>query len=227
MPGTNGSGSPVRAKTAFTFATASYLVCIGNQATSNLQGLEQGIETCTDGSIFYHTFQSLGRHHFLTEGFSNDFAQWVLASCNRPILAEQLASLDIRDYVSLGELREDFGRILKGYCQANPREAVQPGFETFYFCESIEERVPLGIEAWTLEEFREGLKGLAHASMQFHFLASRLRLHLSTNDFSLWVARELGLEDLARKMNQIDIYTNTLDSARLSIIKLIDRELGR
>jgi hypothetical protein len=30
--------------------------------------------------------------HFLTEGFSNDFAQWVLAGLNRPQLAKRLAA---------------------------------------------------------------------------------------------------------------------------------------
>jgi hypothetical protein len=62
----------------------------------NLAELRDGLETCTDGSIFYHTFQSLERHHFLAEGFSNDFAQWILAAVNCPELAEQLAEPDIR-----------------------------------------------------------------------------------------------------------------------------------
>ncbi|MGC2420555.1 MAG: DUF5752 family protein [Candidatus Acidiferrales bacterium] len=220
-------GTVVRAKAAFQFVTASYLVLIGNQESSNIVELQKGLETCSDASIFYHTFQSLERHHFITGGFSNDFAQWVFAACNRPSLAEQLVSLDIRDYVSLADLRRDLRRIVAEYCRANEREAAQPAFETFYFCETIEEIVPLGIEAWTLEEFRDGLKAVAHASLQFHFITSRLRLHLNTNDFSNWLSKELGLTDLARKVDQIDIYTNTLDSARAAIIKLLDRELGR
>src|ERR1700693_1513832 len=65
------------------------------------------LDQASDAAIFYHTFQTLGQHHFLTEGFSNDFAQWVLASLNQPVLAERLASIDIRDYVSIAELRAD------------------------------------------------------------------------------------------------------------------------
>ncbi|HXN23375.1 MAG TPA: DUF5752 family protein [Candidatus Dormibacteraeota bacterium] len=219
--------APVCAKAPFHFATASYLVRIGNQVACDLLELQQGIADCSDASIFHHTFQSLGRHHFLTEGFSNDFAQWVLASCNRPALAEQLASLDIRDYVSLADLRGDLGRLLRDYCQANPREAQQTGFEPFYFAESLEEEAPLGIEAWTLAEFYEALKHLPHGSMQFHFVTSRLRLHLRTNDFSVWISRELGLRDLARRIDQIDVYTNTLDSACIKITRLIESELHR
>jgi Family of unknown function (DUF5752) len=214
----------VKASQAFEFVTASYLIRIEGQEAATLLSLRQGIENCSDASMFYHTFQSLGRHHFLNEGFSNDFAQWVLGSCNRPALAERLASLDIRDYVSLPDLRADLKRILSDFCEASPREAAQTAFEKFYFCETVEEEVALG-SAWTLEEFRDALKQLPHAAMQFHFLTSRLRLHLRTNDFSYWFGEMLGLQRLARSVERIDIYTNTLDGVRDRIVELVDREI--
>jgi hypothetical protein len=217
----------VKATEAFQFVTASYLVRIGNQVATNLLELEQGLANCSDASVFYHTFQSLGRHHFLTEGFSNDFAQWVLGACNRPALAEQLASVDIRDYVSLAELRSDLRRVVMEYARGNEVTTSQAAFEPFFFCETVEENVPLGREAWTLEEFHDGLKDLAHGSLQFHFLTSRLRLQLRTNDFSRWLSKELDLNDLARKVDQIDIYTTTLDSTRSTILQLVERELAR
>jgi uncharacterized protein DUF5752 len=214
----------MKANTPFQFVTASYLVRIGNQKSTSLLDLQHDIENCSDASIFYHTFQSLGRHHFLTEGFSNDFAEWVFSACNRPALAEQLASLDIRDYVSLADLRGDLRRIVGDYCHACPREAQQSAFESFYFCETLEEEVSLELEAWTLPEFRDGLNRLGHASLQFHFITSRLRLRLRSNDFSQWLAKELGLKDLGRQVDQIDVYTNTLDSVRTRMIELIERE---
>src|SRR4030088_2110813 len=100
----------------FRFVTASYLTRVNNQKAANLDELRLGLEQTSDESIFYHTFQSLSRYHFLTEGFSNDFAQWVLASLNRAELAEQLAGLDIRDYPSLAELRCDLRRLVATYC---------------------------------------------------------------------------------------------------------------
>jgi Family of unknown function (DUF5752) len=214
-----------RATEPFQFATASYLVLIGNHTSLNLSELSAALGNCSDASIFYHTFQSLGRHHFLTEGFSNDFAQWVLNSCNRPSLAEQLASVDVRDYVSLVELRTDLRRTVDEFCKENPNVGSQSAFEKFYFCETIEEEVPLGLEAWTLEEFHDRLKDLPHGALEFHFITSRLRLQLRSNDFSQWITKELGLKDLARKIDQIDIYTNTLDSARAAIMQLVEKEL--
>jgi hypothetical protein len=215
------------AENPFQFVTASYITCVGNHKASTIAELAEGLERSSDASIFYHTFQSLSRHHFLTEGFSNDFAQWVLASCNRPELAEVLAGLDIRDYLSLAELRRDLLRLVADYCANNAQYARQEAFESFFFCEAIEVAVPLGVEARTLEEFRAGLEKLTHASMHYHFIASRLRLHLRTNDFSHWLDSSLGLNALAQQVNRVDIYTNTLDSVQEKLLALVNEELKR
>jgi hypothetical protein len=83
----------------------------------------------------------------------------------------------------------------------------------------------LGIEARTLEEFRSSLERLSHASFHFHFIASRLRLQLRTNDFSFWLENSLDLATLARRVNRIDIYTNTLEGALGRIVSLVEGEL--
>jgi len=214
-----------KAGSAFQFMTASYLTQIGNETATTLAQLTQGLERSSDASIFYHTFQTLSRHHFLTQGFSNDFAQWALAACNQPQLAEHLASLDIRDYLSLAELRTDLKRVVSEYCERNPQQAGQSAFEPFFFCEAIEVAVPLGMDAWTLREFKDGLERLSHASFHFHFIASRLRLQLRTNDFSYWLENNLDLGALARRVNRIDIYMNTLESTQQRIVNLLEREL--
>ncbi len=193
---------------------------------TTLEELADGLEKCSDSSIFFHTFQSLSRHHFLTEGFSNDFAQWILTACNRAGLAEQLANLDIRDYTSLAELRTDLRRIVRDYCEANKSFAAQQALEDFPFCEAVEVTTPLGIQAWDLRQFGEGLAKLSHASLYYHFIASRLRLHLRTNDFSQWLEQSLGLAALATRINHVDIYTNTLDSLQALLTHLIQPELN-
>src|SRR5262245_37063938 len=109
-----------RARTPFTFFTATYLTRIDNQRAVNIGELREALTTCSDGSIFHHTFQSLGRHHFLTEGFSNDFAQWTLAALNRPGLAEQLGALDVRSYLDIADLRADLLNIVDSFCRAYP-----------------------------------------------------------------------------------------------------------
>jgi len=88
----------------------------------------------------------------------------------------------------------------------------------------VEVTAPLGRSAQTLDEFRNGIAHLSHASFYFHFISSRLRLQLRTNDFSHWLADGLGLGTLGDSVNHIDIYTNTLDGSRAKLLRLIDRE---
>jgi Family of unknown function (DUF5752) len=214
------------ARQPFHFATASYLTRICNQRATCLAELHKGLGLCSDASIFYHTFHSLRRHHFLTEGFSDDFAQWIMAACNLAELAEQLASLDLREYSNLLNLRDDLRSLVDNYCRAFPERAQQKAFEPFYFSEAIEVSLPLDIQAHTLEEFGRILEKLSNASFHFHFVTSRLRLHLRNNDFSLWFSTGLGLDDLAERTNRIDIYTNTLEAARKQLLYLISQELG-
>jgi uncharacterized protein DUF5752 len=211
----------------FEFFAVGSLVRIGNQVARNLNDLAAGLQQCSAASIFHHCFQTLGIHHFLTEGFSNDFAQWVLSATNRGELAEQMTALDIRDYVSLADLRADLVRQVGDYCKAYPQVAQQPALESFYFCENVDVTFPLGTSARTLEEFARGVEKASHASFYFHFIASRLRLGLRTNDFSLWLRGALGLETLAYHVDRIDIYTNTTDGARAILLRLIERELRR
>jgi hypothetical protein len=212
------------AETPFEFYAVSYLTRIGNQSAGTIEELRQGLQQCSDASIFYHTFQTLGAHHFLTENFSNDFAQWAMADANRIDLGEQFAALDVRDYVSIAALRGDLVRLVGDYCAAFPEFAHQAALERFYFCEGVEVKVPLGQQAWTLGDFRQGIERLSHAGFYFHFISSRLRLQLRTNDFSQWLANGLGLSTLADSINKIDIYTNTLESTRAKMLRLIDRE---
>ena len=212
------------AETPFEFFTVAYLTRIGNLSAGTLAELLAGLEQCSDASIFHHTFQTLSSHHFLTEGFSNDFAQWVLADANRDALAEQLAALDIRDYPSIAALREDLCHVVRAFCEEHPEFAGQSALERFYFCEAVEVTVPFGFAAASLDDFREGIARLSHASFFFHFISSRLRLQLRTNDFSHWLANGLGLMSLAENINRIDVYTNTLDSARAKLLRLLDRE---
>ena len=58
-------------------------------------------------------------------------------------------------------------------------------------------------------------------------LNDRLRLQLRTNDFSHWFEHQLGLPELARRTDRIDIYTNTLDTARQELSMLVDREASK
>ena len=203
----------------FQFMAASTLVRICGVEVRTVADLLEHLRTISAASVFNHTFQSLGQHHFLTEGFSNDFAQWVLAACNQPQLAEQLASLDIRQYESVETLRADLLRVLEEFVASEPARAQQRAFEPFYFCEAVTVTVPAPWRAHNLPEFCQGLEHISRETLHYHFVDARLREPLTVNDFSYWVEDSLELKELADRIDQIDIYTNTLEGVRELILE--------
>jgi hypothetical protein len=204
----------------FRFVAASYLILIRAERAWTLSELASHLQNVPPASISFHTFQSLESHHYTL--FSNDFAQWVVSSCNEARLGEQLAAIDIRDFVTLEELRNALMETLERYLEASPQSADRPGFEPFFFCEAKEFALPLDTHATNLRELADGIRKLSVQSLHYHFINSRVRLQLKTNDFSYWIANSLQLPDLANDLNRVDFYTNTLEGVRAEILKAIE-----
>ncbi len=209
----------------FYFNTSAHLLRITTQKANTLAELLAALRECPDDSIFQHTFRTLQEHHFLREGFSNDFAHWALAACNEPGLAEQLASVDVREFTSLGELRERFIQTVEKHLQLNPGDGSRRAEETFYFCASEIVVVPTSFVAETMQDFAKGLREVSVHSIHHHFIEARLRLHLMSNDFSQWLHEDVGLTDAARAVNRIDIYTSTLEGVRAQMVRIVERAL--
>src|SRR5208282_3680605 len=167
----------------FYFNTSAHLLRITTQKANSLSELLAALRVCPEDSIFQHAFRTLQEHHFIREGYSNDFAHWALADCNQPTLAEQLASVDVREFTSLGELRERLIQILEKHLQLNPKDASRPAEETFYFCASDIVVMPTSFVAETMQCFAKGLHEVSVHSIHHHFIEARLRLKLMSNDF--------------------------------------------
>ncbi|HEV7673981.1 MAG TPA: DUF5752 family protein [Candidatus Angelobacter sp.] len=217
---------PRWARSPFYFNSASHLMRVGREKATTLQELLEAIRTCPESSIFQHTFQTLEEHHFIREGFSNDFSHWAFASCNEVELAERLAAIDIREFTSIATLRERLIHIIETYLQKNPRAATRVAMEPFYLMASDLVVVPTPYVARNLEEFADGLRKVSIHAIYYHFIDARLRLKLNTNDFSIWLEKELDLPQAGDKINRIDIYTSTLEDVRRSILKVIETEMS-
>jgi len=209
--------------TPFRFVAASYLVLIRPERAWTLGELAEGLRTCSNASLFHHTFQSLERHHYTR--FSSDFAQWTLTACNEPLLAEHLAAIDVRDFVTFDELRHALVTPVASHLDAFPAVRTRHASESFYFCEHQSVEVPLGTQASTLRELAEGIRLLDLQTIHHHFINSRVRLHLKTNDFSHWIRESLGLKGVPERLDRIDIYMNTLDDLRREILSAIRSEV--
>jgi len=209
----------------FYFNTSAHLLRITRYKANTLVELLDALRECPEDSIFQHTFRTLQEHHFLRAGFSNDFAHWVLAACNEPSLAEGLASVDVREFTSVAELRARFIQILEEYLRENAESSARVAEETFYFCASDIVVIPTSFQAHTLHEFVEGIRGVGLHSIHHHFIEARLRIKLMSNDFSQWLHEDAGLTETARSLNQIDIYTATLEDVRWQIVRIVERAL--
>jgi Family of unknown function (DUF5752) len=210
----------------FYFNTSAHLLRITTQKANTLAELLDALRVCPDDSIFQHTFRTLQELHFIREGFSNDFAHWALTACNEPGLAEQLASVDVREFMSLGELRERFVQIVEKHLQLNPADGQRMAEETFYFCAADIVVMPTKFVAETLQDFAKGLREVSVHSIHHHFIEARLRIKLMSNDFSQWLYEDVGLTDVARALNRIDIYTVTLEDVRKQMLRIVERSLA-
>ena len=210
----------------FYFNPSESLIRIGRQKASHISELWQGLQTCPDDSIFQHTFRTLQEHHFIRQGFSNDFAYWCLSACNEPVLAEQLASVDVREFTAIEGLRRRMVAIVDAFLQQHPHSATKPAHEPFYFCASSIVILPAQFAPDTLPGFVSGLRQVSVHSIHHHFIEARLRLHRMSNDFSNWLEQEVGLTRVAESIERIDIYTNTMEGVRQQIANIVEQSLN-
>lgn len=210
----------------FYFNTSEHLLRIGREKASNLSELADALRACPEDSIFQHTFRTLQEHHFIRQGFSNDFAHWSISACNEPVLAEQLASVDVREFTDIAGLRGRMVEIVDEFLHSHPQSVSRPAHEPFYFCASDIEVLPTAFVADSLSKFLEGVNHVSVHSIHHHFIEARLRLHRMSNDFSQWMEEEIGLPELADAIEHIDIYTNTMEGVRRQIARVVKQALN-
>ena len=216
------AGTPLKKpEKPFYFNTSEHLLRIERDRASTLPELLEALRNCPDASIFQHTFRTLQEHHFIRQGFSNDFAHWSLSACHEPILAEQFASVDVREFTSISELRQRMVEILEEFLHEHPRSAPRQAHEPFYFCASDLVVLPTPFVPGTLAGFIDGLRQVSIHSIHHHFIEARLRLKRMSNDFSQWLEEEAGLKEPAQAVERIDIYTNTMEGVRQQIIRIV------
>ncbi len=184
------------------------------------------MQTVPDDSIFQHTFRTLQEHHFIRQGFSNDFAHWSLFACNEPALAEQFASVDVREFTAIEGLRRRMVEILDEFLQSHNMSGSRPAHEPFYFCAADIVVLPTAFCADTLKAFLDGLNQVSVHSIHHHFIEARLRLHRMSNDFSQWLEEEVGLAEPADAIERIDIYANTMEGVRRQIARIVSQAMN-
>ncbi len=85
---------------------------------------------------------------------------------------------------------------------------------------------PTTFVANNLRDFLSALEQVGLHSIHYHFIEARLRLKLESNDFSVWLNREMGMAPVAAELDHIDIYTSTLEGVRQQIVRIIQRAVN-
>lgn len=178
-----------------------------------------------ESSVFCHTHQAFREYDFARGTSTNDFAYWAREALREETLAERFASIDIREYTNLKDLKEAILNKVEEYIGERGGELRRvPRGKEFHFCEATSVAMPTKYEARTLEEFAYALKKIGGRSLFYHFFEARLRLGRPTNDFSYWILDNLGEKELAERIDRIDPYMYTSDGLREKILELVEEE---
>jgi len=208
----------------FQFFTVAHVTRIGDQKANTVRELVMGVARCSDESIYHHMVEALGSEEDLAGRASNDFAKWAHGPANCGGLAELLGALDERYYASIEEMRNDLQTTVRDYIAAYPECADELASSPFCFCEGLELNVPLNLTASTLKELGTSIESMSNESFYLHFVASEARLDQQSNDFSIWLSENLGLDELARKIDEIDLTESTLEEAKQKVLHLISAD---
>lgn len=217
----------LQAKEPFHFYTRQTLTYLTGRRASTLDELLAGIKEATEASIYHHTHHFLAQHEFLSPEPPNDFAYWITNILQDKRLGEEVASIDLREYSSLQEIRSaTISVIEQGQTGGDRRSKLHaPPGEEFHFMEAKSFVFPTRHVAHNLEEFRDCLARVSIHSIYFHVFEARLRE--GSSDFSLWLSTSLQEEALARDFLRFDPYTQTLENLRLTLIRLVEARLQK
>lgn len=210
----------------FQFYTSLILQESTGLRAATLKTLVRLLREVPDTSIYHHTHYFLLQHHYLTNEPSNDFAYWVREILGEKPLGELLASIDILEHPTLESLREVLASTIEQYLRDVPTSGmrfVSEGGE-FFFLKATHVVMPTSYHATTLAQFADCLERVSIHTLYYHIYDARLRLGRKTNDFAIWLDEQLGLDDLGRRVAEIDPYSHTLEAVRARMLAMIREE---
>ncbi|MBN2032417.1 MAG: hypothetical protein JW836_04000 [Deltaproteobacteria bacterium] len=209
------------------FRSSASLEELTGRKARTLAELLDMIHTCTESSIFYHTFSAFLKMREVRLPYNSDFASWVYVSLNEKALAEQMMAVDFFEYNTVETLRKRLTGIIESYRSFRPAAFEKKADEPFYL-HDVQRFVYLTDKfAYDLKSFRELLPTISLYSLYYHFIESRLETKLQYDDFSVWIEESLALHELAKSIRGIDIHVYTLEGLRERMLGLIDEYLEK
>lgn len=207
-----------RADAPFEFSGCVELRQMPGLSADDEQKLADCLEQVSLDSVYYHTHGSLLRHRFRAGIYANDFATWAAIEVRDRVLGERLAVLDPLDFETLEDLRDGILSVIDDHLKSLSSVPRVVNGQPFNFIESRILQVPIGIDAYTLEQFREGLARVHESAIYYHAVEARVRLERRQNDFCSWLRDGLDLPGLAARIEAIDPFIVGLEQMRAQIL---------
>jgi hypothetical protein len=182
------------------------------------QELVDCLEQVSLDSVYYHTHGSLLRHRFRAGIYANDFATWAAIEVRDRVLGERLAVLNPLDFETLEDLKDGTLSVLDDHLKSLSSVPRVINGQPFYFIESRILHVPIGMDAYTLEQFRDGLGEAHESAIYYHAVEARVRLERRQNDFCTWLRDGLDLPGLVARIQTIDPFIVGLERMRAQIL---------
>jgi hypothetical protein len=194
----------------------------------NLRELLHALHEVSDSVLFYHLFQYRLAVATPAVEYPNDFALWAAHSLQDAKLAEKLSSFDPFEYENLIQVRQAVVDLLEEYLWDLPYIPwSRPGME-FHFCEASTVVFRSQISARSIREVYETLSKVGYDSIYYHLFEGRWRLGVrERDDFSYWIETNFDMPELVASIRDMDIYFYSLREILATLLKLLERYLGK
>jgi hypothetical protein len=212
--------------TVFQFSSSASLEQLTGRKAFNLGELLDMVKTCSDSSIFYHTFSAFLKMREAQIPFNSDFAIWVAHQLNEAGLAERLRAVDLTEQITIQDLRFNLIQMIETYKEEKPKSFSKTADDPFYLYDVMQMVYLTDKFAYDLKSLRDVLKGISIYSIYFHFIESRLYAGRRTDDLSIWIETELNLPVLAKRIRRIDITVYTIEGLRSRLVEVINAHLS-
>jgi hypothetical protein len=208
--------------TVFQFSSSASLDQLTGRKAFNLDELLNMVKTCSDSSIFFHTFSAFLKMREAQIPFNSDFAIWVAQQLNEAGLAERLRAIDLTEQITIQNLRLNLMRIIEAYREEKPRSFSKTADEPFYLYDVMRIVYLTDKFAYDLKSLRDILTGISIYSIYYHFIESRIYARRRSDDLSLWIQDELKLPEVAKRVRRIDITVYTIEGLRSKLIEVLN-----
>ncbi|MHB8904680.1 MAG: DUF5752 family protein [Melioribacteraceae bacterium] len=213
------------AKEPFQFYTRQNLTYLTGRKATNISELLANIKEVPEMSIYHHTHHYLEQHEFLSPEPPNDFAYWITNMLQDKLLGEEIASIDLRQYSSINEIRTRIIEVIEFSLNQNKESLSRTAFsgEEFHFMNARTFVFPTKYTANGLSDFAECLQKVSVHSIYYHVFEAKLFKIIPS--FCEWLSSSLNEKELSEDFCKLDPYTQTLENLRKMLLDLVENKL--